>query len=77
MTITRCEFTELPVDGCAHCRGHTTNPAPDVPPAARPWFQAIYPGTCAVCGSPFNSGTAIRLETPRGWRATCCREDER
>ncbi|MGW0795152.1 hypothetical protein [Streptomyces sp. NPDC002692] len=75
----RCEFTELPVDSCAHCRGNTLTPdeeaAAELPDSSRPWFHAVYPGVCACCGTPFAAGTAIRLQAPRGWRADCCRED--
>jgi hypothetical protein len=72
--IARCELTELPLEGCAHCRGDVLE-EPTIPPTSRPWFHAIYPGTCAACAAPFEPGTPIRLEAPRGWRADCCRED--
>jgi hypothetical protein len=78
---TRCDLTDLPVDGCAHCRGNTTSPD-DETTAEReelvntaPWFHAVHPGVCAVCGEPFAPGTPIRLEIPQGWRADCCKED--
>lgn len=77
----RCEFTELPVDSCAHCRGNTITPDEEAAAdhaeltAAARWFHAIHPGVCAACGEPFTAGTAIRMEIPRGWRAECCRED--
>jgi hypothetical protein len=77
----RCDLTELPVDGCAHCRGNTTS-LEDEATAEReelantaPWFHAVHPGVCAVCGEPFTPGTPIRLNIPQGWRADCCKED--
>lgn len=79
----RCELTELPVDSCAHCRGNTTTPDEEAATDrvqlinSGRWFHAVHPGVCAVCGTPFDPGTAIRLEIPRGWRAECCREDTR
>ncbi|WP_326729010.1 hypothetical protein [Streptomyces phaeochromogenes] len=77
----RCEFSDLPVGSCAHCRGNTTTPDEEAAAsreqlvAAARWFTAIYPGVCACCGKPFDRGTPIRMEIPRGWRANCCRDE--
>lgn len=77
---TRCELTDLLVDGCAHCRGNTVSPDEEaaeytaVVNTGR-WFHAVYPGVCICCGTPFTAGTPIRMEIPRGWRADCCREE--
>ena len=79
----RCELTELTIDSCAHCRGNTLSPQDEAVTErvalinSGRWFHAVHPGTCAVCGTPFEPGTAIRLEIPRGWRAECCRKDNR
>ncbi|MCX5239769.1 hypothetical protein OG824_31670 [Streptomyces prunicolor] len=83
----RCDFTDLEPGMCAHCRPALSAPlgagAPSqralAPPdaktegAERPWFTALYEGLCAACGKPFTAGRQIRLETPAGWRADCCR----
>jgi len=79
---TRCDFTDLPTDSCAHCLGHA-----DPEQQARKdrtrlistgrWFAAQYSGTCEACGTPFPPGTAIRMDIPQGWRAECCAEGER
>jgi hypothetical protein len=77
----RCDLTDLLVDSCAHCRGNTLSPD-DETAAEReelvntaPWFHAVRPGVCAVCGEPFTPGTLIRLHIPQGWRGDCCKED--
>jgi hypothetical protein len=84
----RCDFTDLEPGMCAHCRptpaaprhaGAPSRRAPAAPAAKaaleveRPWFTAIREGRCAACGEPFATGIQIRLETPAGWRADCCR----
>lgn len=80
--IRRCEKSELPVDQCAHCLGHT-DPERD---AARQreqlleqpgWFPARFPGMCEHCGEPFTAGTPIRMFLDRGWRAECCADQPR
>lgn len=58
--VERCPVTELPTDGCAHCR-----PAPAPPdPAAYfdlegPPFQARFPGRCVDCGDAFEPDDTI------------------
>lgn len=83
----RCDFTDLQPGMCAHCRptpaetGHagvpsrraSASPAARPTPVERPWFTAVREGRCAACGEPFAPGVQIRLETPAGWRADCCR----
>lgn len=71
--MSRCDFTDLEKTMCAHC--HPPAAAPLETPHDRPWFTALYPGDCAVCGEPFPVGTQIRLHTPAGWRAQCCPSD--
>lgn len=72
----RCEKTELPVDGCVHCRGHD-RPAPE----RRGWgtlygpaTAARYPSDCATCGGHYPAGTPIH-RSPDGWTADCCPEE--
>lgn len=68
--MSRCDFTDLDTTMCAHC---TTAAAPAAHPrVAGRWFHAIYPGTCANCGTPFTPGTPIRIRIPTGWIAACC-----
>lgn len=72
----RCEMTELPVDMCAHCLGHTDHETPRQLPAAQlgPTVQANFPGHCATCGGRYPAGTTIR-RGPDGWTADCCTEE--
>lgn len=75
--VVRCDVTELPVDGCAHCRRILD---PDVVERreharllARPgWLAAVYPGTCERCGERFTPGTPIHMDVRAGWTAACC-----
>jgi hypothetical protein len=81
MTITRCDFTDLPTDTCAHCLGHV-DPEAEARKAraqlfATGWYPALYPGTCEHCGERFTPGMAIRMEIPAGWRAECCAQSPR
>lgn len=83
----RCDFTDLDSSMCSHCRPtRATLESADAAsrlaptyttsgptPAGRPWFTAVRAGRCAVCGEPFAAGAQIRLQTPAGWRADCCR----
>ena len=77
---TRCEVTDLLVDGCAHCRGNTVTPDEEAAAelaATAPWFHAVHPGRCSRCETPFTPGTPIRMDIPYGWLATCCKEGTR
>jgi len=51
----RCELTELPRSGCAHCH----------PKPKPPGFHAMYEGTCPRCSGPIKVGDLIR-ETDSG-----------
>lgn len=44
----RCEFSDLLVEQCAHCRPKTSS------------FAAQYDGTCVTCGRPIVPGQPIR-----------------
>lgn len=77
--MIRCDYSDLPVNQCAHCLGHQN---PEQQAAAdrtelltRPcWIPAQYPGTCATCGEHFEPGTPIIGSPAGGWRAECCAE---
>lgn len=80
----RCERTELLVDDCAHCRGHKSieeqvaDERIQLGEARTRWFNAIYPGKCAGCGTPFDEGNLIHgVPGHAGWVAECCAEDVR
>lgn len=57
MTV-RCDFSDLPVDGCSHCTGRRGVEDPgDYTIVNR--FTARYPGRCAICDLPFGDGDLI------------------
>lgn len=64
---------ELPVDQCAHCRGHVeprSGAARELPPGVR---EARYPGQCSGCGEPYTVGALIEYDPLYGrWVAECC-----
>lgn len=54
----RCDFSDLPVDGCSHCTGRVGDEAPrDFTVVNR--FTARYDGRCASCDLPFHEGSLI------------------
>jgi hypothetical protein len=69
----RCEFTDLLVEHCAHCKGKVDPEVDEVDPmeGARlidmgdekehspRAFQAEYPGTCLHCGNHIEPGEFI------------------
>jgi hypothetical protein len=75
---TRCDFTDLPTDSCAHCLGHQDPEHLAAADRARlltsghGWFAAQWPGRCEHCGERFEVGAAIRMQARTGWRAECC-----
>jgi hypothetical protein len=78
MPTTRCDFTDLPTEACAHCQGHADPDEQTKKDRTRlftqGWIPAQFPGTCEHCGERFDPGAAIRMEIPRGWRGECCAE---
>ena len=57
----RCDWSDLLVRDCAHCRGLTLDDKLIDTPAER-WgnhFEARYPGVCAECGGTFPAGQRI------------------
>ena len=63
-TTTRCSVTELLVDQCAHCLGHTLD-APVLCRLGYP-FDARYPGQCQICLDPIEPGDRITLIRKHG-----------
>lgn len=68
-----CPLTELPRNGCAHCRAHPAAldrlTGDDV--GAR--FSADYPGGCATCDGRIRVGDVIaRLRDGSGYACTEC-----
>lgn len=78
---TRCEFSDLPADICAHCLGHAdelleARRVRDVPqPPGRGWIPAEFPGRCTCCREPWKVGELIRRAVPTGWHGPCCAGD--
>jgi hypothetical protein len=71
----RCDLTDLPTDGCAHCKG--LNPTPAAPRGHQsgdlgPWISARYEGRCAGCGDDINPGDTIRADGQGGWLCHDC-----
>jgi hypothetical protein len=55
MTEPRCDWSDLPVSMCAHCR-----PAEDDTPSEEVhWLTARYAGCCADCGGAIEPGDRI------------------
>lgn len=68
---TRCDLTDLPTDGCAHCRGITDAPEPL---AVTVWINSRYAGRCAGCGKPYAEDARIgHSEDAGGWVGGCDR----
>lgn len=61
----RCDLTDLLVDQCAHCQGHTDT-APEKAERTGLPIPARYPGACTHCGQPFAEGDPIAY-TAEGW----------
>lgn len=60
-----CDLTELPVDGCAHCRGHSGPDWGAFETTGRR-FTARYDGNCGVCGGEIVGGrTEVQALTDR------------
>lgn len=60
-----CEFSDLPVDQCAHCTGATLSD-----PKPIRWegsdTEARWPGICAHCGERFPEGAHIVCADTQG-----------
>jgi hypothetical protein len=76
--VDRCEVTELPKDGCAHCR-----PAPvrgqmaltvEQLVLAGPPFQARFPGVCVGCRGAFEADDTIGRVTEADGGGYVCTE---
>jgi hypothetical protein len=68
----RCDYSDLPVDSCAHCRGNRLFPEVRrvrTGVVGRP-ITARFPGRCA-CGEAYPPGTTIR-SLDGSWVADCC-----
>jgi len=58
--VTRCEWSDLPVDQCGHCTG-----APEISEGPKPTRQegsqteARFPGSCGHCDERFQVGAEI------------------
>ena len=73
MAEPRCTLTELPVTGCAHCRG--INDLPELPPkwsGPLTWITAAYPGRCQGCDDDIYGGDRIRSDGHGGWLCQDC-----
>lgn len=68
MTAERCDLTELLVDQCAHCLGHT-NPIVEAAQPRHyavdvenpPTTTAVFPSRCPDCNEPIRVGDQITL----------------
>ena len=73
MTAARCDFTDLPPDQCAHCKGHAEPRPALAAERTSPWIEARYRGRCAGCGEPYTVGALIEYDPQTGgWVAKCC-----
>lgn len=71
----RCDFSDLPTDQCAHCKGI---PTPRTTTRELPsWLrEARFRGQCAGCGEPYTVGALIEFDPQTGgWLAECCAMD--
>lgn len=68
-----CDFSDLPPDQCAHCKGHVSPRRPAASERPASLIEARYPGQCAGCGEPFTVGALIGYDPQSGrWVAECC-----
>lgn len=73
----RCDFSDLPVDQCSHCR---KDAAPEQQERAelakllrRPgWFAALYRGQCPACSEWYGPGFPIHWDATKRWIGGCC-----
>lgn len=56
MAEPRCDLTDLPKSGCAHCTGATLGDEPDTRTIRR---TAEYPSRCPACSHPIEPGEVI------------------
>lgn len=68
-----CPLTELPRNGCAHCRGHNTDPDRLLEADIGSRFEATYAGSCGNCDGRIRPGDVIaRLRDGSGFACTDC-----
>lgn len=75
--MTTCDYSDLPVESCDHCR-RGGRPAPRTVVTAgiaRP-IEAKYPGVCRSCFQPYSAGAQITPSETDGWIAECCAEED-
>lgn len=58
----RCDFSDLPVDGCSHCTGRVGDEAPRVIEVTAV-FKAHYPTKCTGCGERIREFDVIARTT--------------
>lgn len=64
----RCAVTELPKDGCDHCRPAPARPDPAADGEYGSPVTAAYGGACAEeCGDRIHAGDVIRAHPDGGW----------
>lgn len=74
----RCDFSDLPVDQCGHCRAGTKTMPEEVQSsrdqfALGPWITAQYPGRCSEnARHPVRPGDQIRSDGQGGWLCADC-----
>jgi hypothetical protein len=74
----RCERTDLPVDGCAHCRPKVVDPVLDDVLELGPRFTAQFSGACGSCDGYIHAGETIAaLVDGPGYACPACIEDQR
>lgn len=57
MSVTYCDFSDLPDDQCAHCLGVTASEPDDEPDGHV--FPAKFAGVCRRCEGPIYIGVSI------------------
>lgn len=71
--VDRCPRTDLPKDGCAHCRPGGDRPAPErLESDVTVYFTAQYDGNCADCGERWWAGSQIGRLREGGYLGECC-----
>jgi hypothetical protein len=73
MSEPRCDFSDLPVSACGHCKGIKDEPAPV--PGYGPLFFAYFYGRCSGCDVLIVPDDTIRADGQGGYLHEDCADE--